>query len=140
MDICHTAQKSDVNVILCTVATNLRECPPFASLQRASITEVEKKKWEDLYGGSIILEDLSKYSEAIQRYLDAERIDDGYADLQFRLGRCYLAIGEYDKAGERYIKARDLDTLRLHVLFASPVEACLNMRWRIISWAWPCFD
>jgi len=48
----------------------------------------------------------------VERYLAAAEIDDCYADLQFRLGRCYRAMEQYNKARNRYIKARELDTIR----------------------------
>jgi tetratricopeptide (TPR) repeat protein len=48
----------------------------------------------------------------VERYLAAAEIDDRYADLQFRLGCCLWAMCEYDKAREKFIKARDLDSLR----------------------------
>jgi tetratricopeptide (TPR) repeat protein len=48
----------------------------------------------------------------VESYLEAAEIDGSYADLQFRLGRCYWALQDYDSAKLRYLKARELDTLR----------------------------
>ena len=52
------------------------------------------------------------YAEAVKLYLQAAEIDDRYAELQFRMGRCYWEMGEYEKARDKYILARELDTLR----------------------------
>jgi len=111
-DIRNTARKSGAKIVFCTVATNLKDSPPFASLHRPGLTQTDKEKWDDIYRQGIEYETTQKYAEAVERYLAAEKIDDSFADLQFRLGRCYWAVGEYDKAGQRYVNARQLDTLR----------------------------
>lgn len=111
-DICEVGRKAGAKVILCTVSTNLKDSPPFASLHRPGLTGTEKQKWDDIYQQGITYETGGKYTEAVQRYLAAAAIDDSYAELQFRLGRCYSAMERYDKARNRYIKARELDTLR----------------------------
>jgi len=111
-DISRIACKSGTRIIFCTVGDSLKDCPPFASLHRADITETEKKMWDDIYQQGVSYETAGNYAEAVGRYLTAVEIDDCYADLQFRLGRCYWALAEYDKARERYIRARELDTLR----------------------------
>jgi len=111
-DICRIARKSRAKIIFCTVGSNLKDCPPFASLHRPSLTETEKTKCDKIYQQGVANETTGKYGEAVTCYLDAAEIDDSYADLQFRLGRCYWAMGKYEKARDKYIKARELDTLR----------------------------
>ncbi len=111
-DIRRIACKSGTRIIFCTVGSNLKDSPPFASLHRLDLTQTEGKKWDEIYQQAVEHELAGDYAKAVERYLAAARIDDSYADLQFRLGRCYWAIGEYDKARDRYIEARELDTLR----------------------------
>jgi tetratricopeptide (TPR) repeat protein len=111
-DISHVARKSETRIIFCTVGSNLKDCPPFASLHRPDLKDAEKKKWDDIYRQGIVSESAGDYAGAAQRYLAAGDIDDRYAELQFRLGRCYWAMGEYDQARQRFTLARDLDTLR----------------------------
>jgi tetratricopeptide (TPR) repeat protein len=111
-DIKQVAGKSGAKMIFCTVGSNLKDCPPFASLHRSNLTETDKRKWDDIYQQGAAYETDGKYAEAVERYLATAEVDDCYADLQFRLGRCYWVIGEYDKARERYIRACELDTLR----------------------------
>lgn len=111
-DISRVARKSGAKIIFCTVVSNLKDCPPFASLHKPSLTEMNKKNWDKIYQQGVTNEADDKYSEAVERYLAAAGIDDYYADLQFRLGRCYWAMGEYGRARDRYIRARELDTLR----------------------------
>ena len=111
-DISGIACRSGARIILCTVGSSLKDCPPFASLHKPGLREEEKKKWDDIYRQGAEHESAGDCAEAIEHYLAAARIDDRYADLQFRLGRCYWAMGEYDRARDMYIEARELDTLR----------------------------
>lgn len=110
--ICRVAMKRGVPTILCTVGTNLRDCPPFASLHRPGLTAEQQKAWDAAYREGIIAETQGEHPAAIASYLQAAEVDDSYAELQFRLGYCYELLGEYEKARARYIQARDLDTLR----------------------------
>jgi len=111
-DIRQIALKNHSKIIFCTVGSNLKDSPPFASLHRADLNREEKKKWDDIYRQGVELESNGDCSDAIECYLEATKIDNHYADLQFRLGRCYWANAEYEKASQRYVRARDLDTLR----------------------------
>jgi len=111
-DIRRLACKSGTKIIFCTVPSNLKDNPPFASLGRLNSTDTEKENWDELYQRGLTYETDSNHTEAVEQYLEAAEIDDRYADLQFRLGRCYWAAGEYEKARDRYIRARELDTLR----------------------------
>ncbi|MBN2131912.1 MAG: tetratricopeptide repeat protein [Sedimentisphaerales bacterium] len=111
-DICHIAAGAGAETILCTVGSNLRDSPPFASLHRRDLTEPQKERWQEAYGQGAAFESEGRYDQAIQSYLSADAIDDSHADLQFRLGRCHERLSEYDAAGARYIQARDLDALR----------------------------
>ena len=110
--IADVAARNGSKLILCTVGSNLKDCPPFASLHEPQLQEDEKKRWNDLYESGIACESADDYANAITHYLAASEIDSRYADLQFRLGRCYWTLADYDKARERYIRAREVDTLR----------------------------
>jgi tetratricopeptide (TPR) repeat protein len=111
-DIRRLACERGINIIFCTVPCNLKDSPPFASLHRPNFTDAEKKSWDEIYQRGVKCETDGDYAEAVKLYLQATEIDDRYADLQFRLGRCYWEMGEYEKARSGYILARELDTLR----------------------------
>jgi tetratricopeptide (TPR) repeat protein len=111
-DIVQIGRDEGAKIILCTVGSNLKDNPPFASLHRPDLTEQDKAKWDNLYAHTVEYESAGRYAEAVESYLAAAEIDSSYADLQFRLGRCYWALQDYDSAKLRYIKARELDTLR----------------------------
>jgi tetratricopeptide (TPR) repeat protein len=99
-------------VILCTVASNLRDCPPFAPQHRLGLSQVGEEQWARIYLEGEAYETAGDVVRAVERYTSALEIDDQHADLQYRLARCYWSLGKYEHAGERYIAARDLDSLR----------------------------
>jgi tetratricopeptide (TPR) repeat protein len=111
-DICETGIKAGAKVVVSNVAVNLKDSPPFASLHRDGLTDSEKQAWEDLYQKGVKLETAGDYEQAIEYYLAAEKIDETFANLQFRLGKCLWNTGQYEDAKTRYTKAMEYDTLR----------------------------
>ncbi|MBN2591166.1 MAG: tetratricopeptide repeat protein [Sedimentisphaerales bacterium] len=111
-DICHVAQKNKIPLICCTVGSNLKDSPPFASQHSLALTDSDKEQWDQLYQQGVSLEIDGQYSSAADIYLKAAQIDADYADLQFRLGRCYWEMGQFEESKDRFILAREQDTLR----------------------------
>ena len=54
----------------------------------------------------------SSPAEALKLYLSAAKIDDEYAELEFRIARTLAATGDHKAAKDHFVRARDLDTLR----------------------------
>lgn len=111
-EICQTGTDAGAKVILSTVATNLKNCAPFGSLHENSIQEKSLKYWQKKYDSAIQFESEREFDQAIEGYHDAAKIDTSYADLNFRLARCFLALGQIQEAHTAFEKARDLDALR----------------------------
>lgn len=111
-DIINAGLKARANVIVSNVGSNLKDSPPFASQHRDGLTKLEKIAWETDYRGGVNYETNGQYTRAIEKYLAAAKIDETFADLQFRLGRCYWNGGHYEAAKDRYLKALEYDTLR----------------------------
>jgi len=111
-DIRRLATSSGAGVLFCTLGCNLRDSPPFASLHRSDLGQGDLAKWIGLYEKGAQDEAAGGYTRAIENYLAAAQLDDRYADLQFHLGRCYWQTGDFEKAGDRFVLARDLDALR----------------------------
>jgi tetratricopeptide (TPR) repeat protein len=111
-DIGTVARRSGSQVLISTVATNLKDCAPFASLHRQDIRPDELKSWEGLVQGAAALDAAGSYSDALKLYLSAADIDPQYAELQFRIARSQWALGDFAGAKERFVRAQDLDTLR----------------------------
>jgi tetratricopeptide (TPR) repeat protein len=111
-DICEVARRAGAGVVLMTVATNLKVCPPLGSLHRAEFSEPERELWESAYSAGARAEAAGQPAEASTNYLAAARLDDHFAELHFRLGRCYYAMGQFDKARTEFVLARDWDALQ----------------------------
>lgn len=106
------ARGSGARVIVATVATNLKDCAPFASLHREDLGQDALRSWSALVQQGSELENSRSYTEALKAYVSAAEIDDQYAELEFRIARCLWMLSDYRAAREHFLRARDLDTLR----------------------------
>jgi tetratricopeptide (TPR) repeat protein len=105
-------QENDIKIIYSTVVSNLKDCPPFNSVHRKDIELSEQQKWDEFYTSGSAHEEAGEYRAAIVKYLEAAKIDSQYADLQYKLGRCYWYTDNFTEAGKSYIRAREYDTNR----------------------------
>jgi tetratricopeptide (TPR) repeat protein len=111
-DIIAVAHKAGAQVLLSTIATNVKDCAPFASLHRQGVRPEELQQWDALLQKGEASEKTGSPAEALKAYLAAAAIDSQYAELQFRIARCLWATGDFDHARQRYLLAQELDTLR----------------------------
>ncbi|HLZ42768.1 MAG TPA: tetratricopeptide repeat protein [Candidatus Sulfotelmatobacter sp.] len=111
-DTVAVAERSGARVIVSTVATNRKDCPPFASMHRENLTADELRSWTTLVQQGAELESGRSYEEALKTYQAAGKIDDQYAELEFRIARSMWMLGDYAGADKHFRRARDLDTLR----------------------------
>lgn len=111
-DILETTRRSGAKTILSTVAVNLKDCPPLGSLHGSGLSGADEARWRKLYAEGITAESGGQYEQAISLYAEAAKLDDHYADLNYRLACCYYSIARYDRALEYYRFARDWDALQ----------------------------
>ncbi len=111
-DICRVGSDAKVPVLVCTIPVNLKDSAPFGSLHATTLTPEQNANWEAIYTDGVRLESACLFAEAIARYQEAAKIDDQFADLEFRQARCLWALGQHVEAREKYVGARELDTLR----------------------------
>jgi tetratricopeptide (TPR) repeat protein len=111
-EIANVATASGAHVVLSTIATNLRDTAPFASMHRDDLSPENLQTWSSFVNQGTAFESVGAYSDALKAYNSAAQLDDQFAELQFRIARCEWAMGDYAAAKERYVRARDLDTLR----------------------------
>jgi len=111
-DTIAAARSSGARVIVSTVATNVKDCAPFASMHRDGLSADQSRTWNALVEQGSQLEAARSYSEALKAYSDAEKIDDQYAELEFRMARALWGEGDYAGAKQHFLRARDLDSLR----------------------------
>ncbi|HET7890564.1 MAG TPA: hypothetical protein VFL34_03525 [Candidatus Sulfotelmatobacter sp.] len=111
-DTIKVARASGARVIVSTVATNLKDCGPFASQHREDLSADDLRSWSALVQRGADSENARSYAEALQAYLAASKIDDQFAELEFRIARSLWMQGDYAGAKQHFLRARDLDTLR----------------------------
>ncbi len=112
VDIAKVGERAGARVVLCTVGVNEGDWAPFASSHAPGLDDARKSDWQTFFDEGIALQESGNWSAAAQAFTEAEAIDDSHGELQYRLGRCVLELGQYDDAQTRFALARDLDTLR----------------------------
>jgi tetratricopeptide (TPR) repeat protein len=111
-DICEAASQAGVPVVLGTVAVNLWDSAPFASLHRTDLPSEQLAVWDSLYAKGVAAVEAGHVAEALASFAAATEIDSCFADLQFRQGSLHLAAGDTSLAREHFLRARDRDALR----------------------------
>jgi len=110
--IVKVARASGARVILSTIATNLKDSAPFASLHRQALNADALRQWNSLAQQAATLENAGLCAEALDLYNQAANIDGQFAELHFRMARCKWQLGKFGAAKEHFVRARDLDVLR----------------------------
>jgi tetratricopeptide (TPR) repeat protein len=111
-DILDAAGGAGAKTVLCTVAVNLKDCPPFGSLHRPDLPAAERTRFDSLYAEAVAAEQAGRQADAVPKFLAAEKIDERYAELHFRLARCLVAAGQFDDARRHFTLACDLDSIQ----------------------------
>lgn len=123
-DILETGSRAGVPMVLCTVATNLKDCAPFASLHRVGLGTSELAQWQAAFDAGVSCQNQGKLVEAKTSYEQAARIDDEYAELSFRRATCCLQLGQSAEAAALFRHSRDLDALQFRA--AGPVNEAIR--------------
>ena len=111
-DIIAAGQNNGAKIVVSTVAVNLRDCAPFASLHRPDLSESRLTNWQRLFDAGMKTQQSGDFRQAASDYDQAEGIDESFAELRFRRGQCALALNDVGVAQKEFTAARDLDALR----------------------------
>ena len=109
-DILKAGLGSGARILLNTVAVNLRDCPPFASLASSNLPAADRARFEKTYAEACAAEAQNHFAEAAEKFADAARVDASYAELQYRWGQCLLQLTN-PAAREHLQLACDVDAL-----------------------------
>ena len=132
-DVVQAAHAAGAKVFLSTVATNLKDYRP-------SVRYIGRDYIRELLTSQL------RSSREVQRlktdgcwqihpksYLEAAQIDNQYAELEFRIARCYWELGDYGSAKKYFLRAQDMDTLRFRA--DSRIDEIIG--WIAKSYFWP---
>jgi tetratricopeptide (TPR) repeat protein len=111
-DIIAAGQNSGAKIVLSTVAVNLKDCAPFASLHRPDLSESRLNEWQRFFDAGAKAQESGDFRQAATDYDQAEQTDESFAELRFRRGQCALALQDAGAAQKEFSAARDLDALR----------------------------
>ncbi len=112
LDMGDAAMTAGAPLLLSTVAVNLADCPPFASLHTPGLPDGLRRQVDALLGEGDADAAAGDHASALAAYRRALEVDDRFADIHFRLGRSLLALDRLEEARRHLSLARDLDALR----------------------------
>lgn len=116
-EICRAARRSGARVVLCTVASNMSDCGPFVSVNRADLSPESLRQWEGYYGQALDSQRQGRFEGALNRLAKAAVLDSTNADVHFRMAQCLMALGQFEEARQHFAAARDYDALRFRTDF-----------------------
>ena len=110
-DILRAGLNSGTKILLNTVAVNLRDCPPLASVSATNLSPLQKSNSDQYYTNGIKTERAGMFAEAADRFAQAAAIDPTRADAQFHWGESLLRATNLTEARKHFALARDDDAL-----------------------------
>ncbi len=98
--------RARVPMLLCTVATNLKDCAPFGSLHRPHLSASDLAEWQASYDAGVSWQNSGSLTQACAAFERAALIDSDFADLAFRRGECLRLLGQDKGAASLFRQAR----------------------------------
>ena len=129
-EILGAARRAGAKVVLSTVISNLKDCPPFASQLSDKLSQAQQADWRARFEAAARAQAAGQFQEAISAFQAADQLDSSYANLQYRWAQCFLALTNLDQARRHFELARDFDTLpfradsRLNRIIADTAAKC----------------
>jgi len=110
-EILRIGKGAGVPVIASSVAVNLKDCAPFASLHPNRFSEMQKADWDRKWAAANRALGATNLEQAIGGLRGCLENDPTYAEASFQLGRSYLAASNENAALIQFELARDNDAL-----------------------------
>lgn len=111
-DIVRVARGAGARTVLCTVVSNLKDCPPFLSLNRPDLAGEALIAWQLAFEAGRLAWKLGERDAAQQSLQEALRLDPQFAETHFMLGSLALQQGDTDRARRHLLEAQQWDALR----------------------------
>ena len=109
-DIVSAGLDSGAKIILNTMSVNLKDCPPFASLNNTNLPAGDRERFDRFYREAIELHTQRRFADAAAMFEQATGVDAQFAEAQFRWADCLLRLTN-SAARERFQVACDTDAL-----------------------------
>ena len=109
------ANAADVPIMLANPVSNLRDSPPFKSVVDESLSDEERKQFNQLWEKAKNSE-WTNLDDKLQLVKSVLEIDDRFPDAHFLLAKIYEAQDDIVNAKAAYIRAKDLDICPLRIV------------------------
>ena len=110
-DILDCGIRSGTKILLNTVAVNLRDCPPLASVTNTALSAEDAMRMSTLLDAAGLAAATNLWPEAIQKFEAAAKLDPNNPELHYRWAQSLLKTGDTQAAREHFQKACDFDAL-----------------------------
>jgi tetratricopeptide (TPR) repeat protein len=110
-DILRAGRNAGAAIILNTVAVNLRDCPPFASLHSSRLAPPDREKCDRWCAEGREAGTSGDWKRAASDFAEAIALDPRLAEAQYREGQCLLRLNDAADAARHFQKACDSDAL-----------------------------
>jgi tetratricopeptide (TPR) repeat protein len=110
-DILQAGRRAGVPVLLNTVAVNLEDSPPFASLLETNLPASQREAYDKAFAAGWAAERQGDWVGALALLEPAVRVEPQCADLQFQIGTCLMRLTNALAARAHFQKACDFDAL-----------------------------
>jgi tetratricopeptide (TPR) repeat protein len=110
-DIIRCGLDSGAGIILSTMAVNLHDSPPFASLPQENLPPAEKKRFDELFAAGIKQQNAGWWSNAASLFGQVLEIDPHFAEAHYRRAACLEKADQPNTARKEYQLACDTDAL-----------------------------
>jgi tetratricopeptide (TPR) repeat protein len=111
-DICAAGTGAGAQVVLSTVAVNLKDSAPFASVGDSLLAPGERRAWREALADGVAAAAAGRLPEARDRLQRAAAVLPTHAATRYRLGRVLLALGDTAAAAPHFAAALEHDALR----------------------------
>ena len=110
-DIVKTGLNSGAKILLNTVAVNLKDCAPFATMLNSNLPPPARAQFGQDITNAVREQEGGQIADAVRDFGSAAALDPQAAELQFRWGESLLQITNYPAAREHLQAACDDDAL-----------------------------
>lgn len=110
-DILQVGLDSGAHILLSTMAVNLKDCPPFASLVSNNLSIGDRNQVAQWLAEGNSLAAQGNNADALKYYEQAGRLHPRSAELEYQWGSCLLQLTNIPEARLHFEQALDLDCL-----------------------------